>query len=54
MFKRATGLTVAVLGMVLTAPVVAQPAATCQTHGQAALEAWTQGRFDQVGKDLPP
>ena len=54
MFKRATGLMVAMLGMALTAPVAAQSAATCQTHGQAALEAWTQGRFDQVGKDFAP
>ena len=54
MFKRATGLTVAMLGMVLTAPVVAQPAAACLAHGQAALEAWTQGHFDQAGKDFAP
>lgn len=54
MFKRATGLTVAMLGMVLTAPAVAQPAAACQAHGQAALEAWTQGRFDLVGKYFAP
>ena len=54
MFKRVTGLTMAMLSMVLTVPVVAQPAATCQTHGQAALEAWTQGRFSQVGKDFAP
>lgn len=54
MFKREMGLTVAMLGMVLTAPVVAQPVAACQARGQAALEAWTQGRFDQVGKDFAP
>ncbi|EIL99628.1 DUF3887 domain-containing protein [Rhodanobacter sp. 115] len=54
MFKRAMGLTVAMLGMALTAPAVAQSAAVCRTHGQAALEAWTQGRYDQVGKHFAP
>ncbi len=41
MFKRAMGLTVAMLGVALTAPAVAQSAAVCRAHGQAALEAWT-------------
>ncbi|QEE24114.1 alpha/beta fold hydrolase [Rhodanobacter glycinis] len=54
MFKRAMGLTVAMLGVALTAPAVAQSAAVCRAHGQAALEAWTQGRYDQVGKHFAP
>lgn len=54
MFKQATGLMMAVLGVVLTAPVMAQSVAVCQTHGQAALEAWTQGKYEQVGKHFAP
>jgi len=40
--------------LALSAPGMAQPTAACRTRGQAALEAWTQGRYDQMGKDFAP
>lgn len=54
MSKQLKGLMMVVLGMVPVAPAMAQSAAVCRAHGQAALEAWTQGRYDQVGKNFAP
>jgi dienelactone hydrolase len=39
---------------IFATPCFAQPSATCRAHGQAALEAWSQGRYDSVGKDFAP
>lgn len=54
MCKQIRGAMVALLGMALTAPVVAKSTDACRANGQAALEAWTQGRYEQVGKDFAP
>ena len=40
------------LGLAWGMPVMASASATCTAHGQAALTAWTQGKYDQVGKDF--
>lgn len=44
----------ALLGLALSAPGLAQPTTACRTHGQAMLEAWTHGRYEQVGADFAP
>ena len=54
MFKQAKGLIAVMLGLTLAMPVMSQSTTVCRAHGKAALEAWTQGRFDQVGKDFAP
>ena len=54
MCNQIRGAVVALLGMALTAPAVAKSTDACRARGQASLEAWTQGRFDQVGKDFAP
>lgn len=33
-------------------PATAGSSAACIAHGQTALTAWTQGKYDQVGKDF--
>ena len=42
----------ALLGLSCGMPAMAGSAAACTAHGQAALTAWTQGKYDQVGKDF--
>ena len=54
MGNRARGMMTALLGLTLAAPAGAKAADACRAHGQAALEAWTQGRHDQAGKDFAP
>ncbi len=54
MVNRAKSVMTALLGLTLAAPVVAKATDACRTHGQAALVAWTQGHYDQVGKDFSP
>ncbi|MEW9571003.1 alpha/beta fold hydrolase [Rhodanobacter sp. Si-c] len=54
MVNRAKGMMTALLGLTLAAPAGAKPADACRAHGQAALEAWTQGHYDQAGRDFAP
>ena len=42
----------ALLGLGWGMPAVASSSAICTAHGQAALTAWTQGKYDQVGRDF--
>ena len=42
----------ALLGLAWGIPAMASTSAACTAHGQAALTAWTQGKFDLVGKDF--
>lgn len=42
----------ALLGLSCGMPAMASSSAACTAHGQAALTAWTQGKYDQVGKDF--
>lgn len=54
MCNRAKGMITMLLGLALSVPVSAKPTDACRIHGQAALVAWTQGRYDQAGKDFAP
>ena len=40
------------LGFAWGMPAMASSSVTCTARGQAALTAWTQGKYDQVGKDF--
>ncbi len=42
----------ALLGLSCGMPAMASSTAACTGHGQAALIAWTQGKYDQVGKNF--
>ncbi len=42
----------ALLGLAWGTPTMASSSVTCSAHGQAALTAWAQGKYDQVGKDF--
>lgn len=42
----------ALLGLAWGSPAMASSSATCTVRSQAALTAWTQGKYDQVGKDF--
>lgn len=44
--------TLSVLGLTWGAPVLAGSSAACSAHGQAALTAWTQGKYGQVGENF--
>lgn len=43
---------VALLGLSSAMPAKAGSSTACSAHGQAALTAWTQGKYDQVGRDF--
>lgn len=47
-------MALALLGLAWGMPVRTSASAGCTAHGQAALSAWTQAKYGQVGKDFAP
>lgn len=45
---------VVLLGLAGALPAMAGSVAACTAHGQAALEAWSHGHYDQAGRDFSP
>jgi uncharacterized protein len=45
---------VGMLGMLFSAMSYAEPTTVCQTYGQAALNAYVHGQYDQVMKNFAP
>jgi hypothetical protein len=45
-------IALALLGLSCGMPAMAGSIAACTAHGQAALTAWTQEKYDQVGRDF--
>jgi len=52
--KSKIACTAGLLSLLLAVPASARPAATCKAHGQAALTALTQERFEKVRQQLAP
>jgi hypothetical protein len=50
--KKGSLVVLVLLGLSCGMPAVAGSTAACSAHGQAALTAWSQGKYDQVGRDF--